>query len=95
MARLTRRFAPIGWALLVVEALMIARRHWGNIQPRSRTRARELLAKSKGRPGNLTQQERRELIRIAREVNLGILARDLTEVASPVRLPGRRKRGRH
>jgi hypothetical protein len=83
---------PIGWAFLVVEALMVARRHWGDLPVRSRTRARELVAKSKGRPGNLSSQERRELLRIARAINLLTLARDLGDVASPVRLPGGRGR---
>jgi hypothetical protein len=85
---------PIGWAFLVLEALRVARRHWGNLDPRSRTRARELVAKSRGRPGNLTSAERRELVRIAREVDLRTLARDLGEVVSPVRLPGQRWRRR-
>jgi hypothetical protein len=83
---------PIGWALLVLEGLMVARRHWGNLKPQSRARARALMAKSKGRPGNLTSQERKELVRIAREVDLRMLARDLGDVASPLRLPGGRRR---
>jgi hypothetical protein len=89
--RIGRRAVPIGWALLVFEALMVARRHWGNLKPRSRARVRELAGKSKGNPRNLTAHERRELVRIAREVDLRTLARDLGEVASPMRLPGRRR----
>ena len=83
---------PIGWAILVGQAVLVARRHWGNLSPRSRARVRELIAKSKGRPGNLTARERSELLRIAREVDLRTLARDLGDVASPVRLSGRRRR---
>jgi hypothetical protein len=83
--------AALGWAFLVVEGLMVARRHWGNVPPGSRDRARQLVAKSKGRPGNLSAQERKELVRIAREVDLRTLARDIGEMASPVRLPGRRR----
>lgn len=71
---------------------MAARRHWGNLEPHSRVRVRELAAKSKGNPRSLTPHERRELVRIAREVDLLTLVRDLGEVASPVRLPGRRRR---
>ena len=92
--RVGKKFVPVAWAFLVVEALMVARRHWGNIHPHSRARARDLVAKSKGRPGNLTSNERRELVRIAREVDLSTLARDLADVASPVRLPGGRRRRR-
>jgi hypothetical protein len=92
--RFGKRTVPVGWAFVVAQALVVARRHWGSLPPHSRARARELVAKSKGRPGNLTSQERRELVRIAREVNLHTLARDITDVASPIRLPGRRKRRR-
>jgi hypothetical protein len=92
--RFGKRALPIAWAFLVFEALMVARRHWGNLPPRSRERVRELVAKSKGRPGNLTSSERRELVKIAREVDLRTLSRDIVDVASPVRLPGGRKRKR-
>jgi hypothetical protein len=89
--RIMRRI-PVAWALLMFEALMVGRRHWGNLKPHSRERVRELAAKSKGNPRNLTAKERRELVRIAREVDLGRLARDLGEVASPVALRRRWRR---
>jgi hypothetical protein len=92
--RIGKRAVPIGWTLLVFEALLVARRHWGNLKPRSRARVGELAAKSKGNPTKLTAHERRELVRIAREVDLRTLARDLGEVVSPVRLPGKRRRRR-
>jgi hypothetical protein len=82
------------WALLAAEAAMALRRHWGSLHPTSRRRVRELVAKSKGRPGNLTREERRELIGHVRQLDLRALARDIGEVASPVRLPGRRRRRR-
>ena len=92
--RIGKRAVPIGWALLVFEALVVARRHWGNLKPRSRARVREIAAKSRGNPTKLTAHERRELVRIAREVDLRTLARDMGEVVSPVRLPGRRRQRR-
>jgi hypothetical protein len=92
---LGKKALPIGWALVAAEAAMVARRHWGSLHPSSRRRMRELVAKSKGRPGNLSSQERRELIGHVRQLNLSALARDIGEVASPVRIPGRRKRRRH
>ena len=93
MTRLFKKM-PIMWALLAAEAAMVLRRHWGSLHPHSRVRMRELVAKSKGRPGNLTRDERRELIDHVRQLDLRALAADIGDVASPVRLPGSRKRRR-
>jgi hypothetical protein len=92
--KLGRRAIPLWWAVLAAEAVMVLRRHWGSLQPHSRERLRELTAKSKGRPGNLTREERRELMHHVRQLDLRGLARDIGEVASPVKLPGRRRRRR-
>jgi hypothetical protein len=91
---LGKRFIPIAWALMVAETVMVLRRHWGALPPSSQRRMRELVAKSKGRPDKLTRDERRELIGHVRQIDLGGLARDVGEVASPVRLPGRMRRRR-
>jgi hypothetical protein len=91
-SRMSKRAIPIGWALLAAEAAMVMRRHWGSLHPNSRRRLRELVVKSKGRPGQLTREERRELIHHVRQLDLRGLARDLGDVASPVRLSRRRKR---
>jgi hypothetical protein len=92
--RLGKRAIPIGWALVAAEAVIVARRHWGSLHPHSRRRLRELVAKSKGRPGQLTREERRELIDHVRQLDLRSLAAELGDVLSPVRLPGRRRRRR-
>jgi hypothetical protein len=94
MSRLGKRALPIGWALVAAEAVIVARRHWGSLHPHSRRRLRELVAKSKGRPGQLTREERRELIDHVRQLDLRGLAAELGDVLSPVRLPGRRRRRR-
>lgn len=39
-------------------------KHWEKLTPKERTRLRELLVKSKGIPGNLTDRERSEFKRI-------------------------------
>ena len=93
MMRLGRKL-PIMWALLAAEAAMVLRRHWGSLHPHSRQRMRELVTKSHGHPGNLTSEERRELIGHVRQLDLRALAADIGDVASPIRLPGRRKRRR-
>jgi hypothetical protein len=92
--RLGKRAMPIGWALVAAEAAIVARRHWGSLNPHSRRRLRELVAKSKGRPGQLTREERRELIHHVRQLDLHGLVTELGDVLSPVRLAGRRKRRR-
>ncbi len=92
--RLGKRAIPVGWALVAAEAAIVARRHWGSLHPHSRRRMRELVAKSKGRPGQLTREERRELIHHVRQLDLRSLAAELGDVLSPVRLPGRRGRRR-
>jgi hypothetical protein len=92
--RIGKKAVPIGWALVAAEAVMVARRHWGSLHPHSRRRLRELVGKSKGRPGNLSREERRELIDHVRQLDLRGLARDLGDAASPVRMPGRRRRRR-
>jgi hypothetical protein len=94
MSRLGKRALPIGWALVAAEAAIVARRHWGSLDPHSRRRVRELVAKSKGRPGQLTPEERRELIDDVRQLDLRGLAAELGDVLSPMRLPGRRRRRR-
>src|SRR6476619_8634456 len=87
-----RRSIPIWWALLAAETAMVLRRHWGSLDPHSRQRVREIVKKSKGRPDHLTREERRELMDHVRKLDLRALARDIGEVASPVRIPGRRRR---
>jgi hypothetical protein len=93
-SRLGKRAIPLGWALLVAEAAMVLRRHWGSLDPHSRRRLGQLVQKSRGRPGQLTPGERRELIHHVRQLDLRALAAELGDVLSPVRLPGRRKRRR-
>ena len=92
--RLGKRAVPIGWALLAAEAAIVLRRHWGSLDPHSRRRLRELVGKSKGRPGLLTREERRELVQHVRQLDLRGLAADIGDVVSPMRLPGARKRRR-
>jgi hypothetical protein len=86
--RMARRF-PIMWALTVAEAVVATRRHWTGIDAHTRARLRELVAKSRGRPSNLTANEKRELRSLVGRLRLTKLGRDLAAVATPV------KRRRH
>jgi hypothetical protein len=90
--RATRRAVPLMWAFAVAEALSATRRHFAGIDPHVRRRAVELARKSKGRPSNLTQHEKNELRRLVGQMDLWELSKELAAVASPVGIPGRRKK---
>ena len=80
-----RRLIPFAWVLVAAEAAVATRRHWERIEPGTRRRLVELVAKSKGRPSNLTPAEKRELRSLSRKLHLFRLGRDLAVVASPLR----------
>ena len=88
------RGVPLLWAFAVAEALSTTHRHFQGVDPRARRRAVELVRKSKGRPRNLTSAEKKELTRLVGEMDLWQLSKDLAAVASPVGMPGHRKRKR-
>lgn len=64
MPRIPGRKA-VPW-MLVLEAAMIARDHWGRLHPQDRSELQRIIRQSKGRPQNLTANERAELLRIVR-----------------------------
>jgi hypothetical protein len=90
--RATRRAVPLMWAFAVAEALAATRRHFASVEPRVRRRAVELVRKSKGRPSNLTSHEKTELRRLVGQMDLWELSKELAAVASPVGMPGRKKK---
>jgi hypothetical protein len=64
MPRLPGRKA-VPW-MLMLEAAMVARDHWGRLDRRDRSELARIVRKSHGRPGNLTREERSELFRLMR-----------------------------
>ncbi|HEU4977240.1 MAG TPA: hypothetical protein VFT50_19285 [Baekduia sp.] len=64
MPRLPGRKA-VPW-MLVLEAAMVARDHWGRLDGRDRSELARIVRKSKGRPNNLSANERSELLRLVR-----------------------------
>jgi hypothetical protein len=90
--RAAGRAVPITWLLVVAEAALATRRHWQQVEPTTRRRLRELVAKSRGRPSNLTAAERSELRRLVDRLDLRVLVRDLTALASPIGLPRLKRR---
>jgi hypothetical protein len=86
MPRLTR-LRRLPW-LLVFEAARVTGGHLMQVtSPADRRRLREMLKSSKGLPQNLTERDRADLRRIARQLDPGGLAREL----GPSLLSGRRR----
>jgi hypothetical protein len=61
---LLKRLGPIGMAITVAQAALVARDHWGLLSASERTRLGKLVRKSAGRPSNLTKREQDELKRL-------------------------------
>ena len=68
MVFLIRRAGPWGWVFVFVQAVLTTRRHWQSLPAADRGRLQELLRRSRGRPGNLTERERVELRYLARRM---------------------------
>ena len=51
----------------VITAIQLIKRGWDRLEAAERREAGRLIAQFKGRPSNLAQHERRELLRIARK----------------------------
>ncbi len=84
MAKMPIKGAP--W-LMIIQAAMAARKHWGVLTPAERTDLSRLLRSTRGRPANLTAHEKAELRRLVGKLDLPGLSKDLMPIAS-------RRRGR-
>lgn len=83
MPRLPGRKA-IPW-MLVLEAAMVLRSHWGLLDERDRGELARIVKKSHGNPRNLTKNERSELLRIMRRLDLVTAGRKLMPFHGGVR----------
>lgn len=64
------KIGPLGGALTAGQLLWALRRHWLAVPSGQRERLLALVAKSKGRPANLSDSERSELRVLVRELHL-------------------------
>lgn len=87
------RFRPVPW-LLVLAAIKVVYEHWQRVEERDRQRTIEILRQSRGLPHRMEQQQRRDLVDIARRVDHFSLGRDLADAAAPFRVPGLKSKNR-
>jgi hypothetical protein len=86
MPRLPGR-KTVPWMLLLQSAMML-REHWGRLDAHDRRELNRIVRKSKGLPNNLSKNERSELLRIVRHLDLITAGRKLLPFRGFVR-PGR------
>jgi hypothetical protein len=63
--------------MLVLQSAMILREHWGRLDDRDRRELSRIVKKSHGSPRNLSKNERSELVRIVRRLDLVTAGRKL------------------
>ncbi|MCW3069461.1 MAG: hypothetical protein JWL67_2086 [Solirubrobacterales bacterium] len=85
----TSRLRALPWAGLA-QAGLAAGRRWRALSPKDRANLTRLVRDSRGKAGNLSSKERKELGKLVRKLDLKGLGRD---VLAPLR-GGRRKRRR-
>ena len=78
----------VPWFLLI-EAAMVMRTHWSRLDDRDRRELARIVKKSHGLPNHLTKNERAELARLVRRLDLITAGRKLMPFSGGVR-PSRR-----
>jgi hypothetical protein len=63
--------------MLILESATILRTHWGRLDDQDRRELSRIVKKSHGRPDHLTKNERSELLRIVRRLDLITAGRKL------------------
>jgi hypothetical protein len=71
--------------MLMLQSAMILREHWTRLDDHDRRELSRIVRKSGGRPGNLTKNERGELLRIMRRLDLVTAGRKLMPFHGGVR----------
>ncbi len=88
------RAIPVGRVLAAAQIVMLARRHWHQLEPIERRRVITLVRMAKGRRGNLTKNEWLELANLVAKADPRGFAGLAAERFSPLPLPRRVVRGR-
>lgn len=88
-----RRLPAVQLAALA-EVLLLARDHVQMLTPYERRRVAELVREGRGRPRNLSERERQELLSLIEKTQPRRFAGRAVDAVSPVRLPQRLVYGR-
>jgi hypothetical protein len=72
-----------GRIMIVAEVALIAKRHLDKLGPGEAGELRELLDKSKGRPGNLSSRERSRIKELVTKLEPGAFAKSATASTVP------------
>lgn len=84
-SRTAGRFSPWARAIAVAELALVVKRHIDKLGPGELGELRGLVAKSKGKPKNLTSAERARLMALARKLEPAAFARSAALHANPLR----------
>jgi hypothetical protein len=84
---------PVLRLLAVAEIAMLAKRHVEHLTPVERRRLIQLVRTSRGRKGNLSEAERRELARLVHKMEPRLFAGAAADKLSPIPLPRRFTQG--
>jgi len=79
------RFTPWARMIAVAEVALVLKRHLDKLGPGELGEMRTLLAKSKGRPKNLTPAERTRLSTLVRKIEPAAFAKSAAVTAAPLR----------
>lgn len=71
------KIPKLGPWMLLLQAAMVLRAHWGLLDDVDRRELSKIVRKSHGNPMNLTKRERSELLRIVRRLDLLTAGRKL------------------
>ena len=88
-----QRIRALPWSIMLQAAFVVGRR-WRALSQKDRTRLTALVRESRGRAGNLSERQRRELRELARKLDLRGTGRELVVVVGRGRHKRRRRPGR-
>lgn len=83
--RTAGRLGPWARALAIAEIALVVKRHLDHLEPGEGVELRDLIVKSKGRPGNLTRTERSRVYELVRKLEPTAFARTAAVKAVPLR----------
>jgi hypothetical protein len=81
------RMLPVVRLIMAAEVLLVGKHHLDRLDPAERGRMIGLVAKAKGRPRSLSEQEQLELAKIVEKLEPRLFLAEATDRISPVGVP--------